>query len=197
MSVEYYATTPHRYYLEHEGVQGRSGRYPLGSGERPYQRLERAKRKGFFARRKEEKERKAILEKKKKEVEERRKAEEEKAKLLAEKERILRIGTASEIKKILPELTNKELSDAVDRIKWMDTLDNQIEKEKKKAGGTSTFDQFDNLMKRLDKINNWGSIGLNSYRNVQQLQSMLDSSMRRQEQKKKEAERKQKEQKAS
>lgn len=38
--------------IEHFGKKGKSGRYPWGSGERPYQRLE--KRRGLFRRKKKE-----------------------------------------------------------------------------------------------------------------------------------------------
>lgn len=40
MGGKYYSTIPHNYYLSHIGVLERSGRYPWGSGKRPYQRLE-------------------------------------------------------------------------------------------------------------------------------------------------------------
>lgn len=33
------------YYLAHAGVKERSGRYPFGSGDRPYQRLTKLQKK--------------------------------------------------------------------------------------------------------------------------------------------------------
>lgn len=176
MIVEYYATTPHAYYLTHSGVQGKSGRYKWGTGERPYQRLERAKRKGFFARRREEKERKVILERKKKELEEQKKEQEEKARLKADKDRVLREGTATEVQRYLPELSNAELEAACNRIKWMNTLNSYVEAEKKKAAGKSTFDQVDDIMTKLGKVNKWGETGIKTYENTKKIIDALSKS---------------------
>lgn len=192
MTVEYYATTPHYYYLEHAGVQGKSGRYKWGSGERPYQRLERAKRKGFFSRRKEEKARKIILEKKKKELEERRKEEEEKARLKADKERVMREGSATEIKRYLPELTNAELEAACNRIKWMNTLNDYVDKEAKKAAGKSTFDQVDSFMTKLGKVNKWGETSIATYKNAKQIVDMLSKASKKTEEQSKKDQKKEK-----
>lgn len=50
----YYGSSEEVSSIKHFGKKGKSGRYPWGSGERPYQRLE--KRRGLFRRRKKEKE---------------------------------------------------------------------------------------------------------------------------------------------
>lgn len=184
MIVNYCSTAPHRYYLMHYGVQGKSGRYDWGSGERPYQRLERAKRKGFFARRKEAKQQKILLEKKKQLLEEQRKKQEEAARLKADKERVLREGTATEIKKYLPELSNVELQAACERIKWMNTLNAYTEQEARKAAGKSTFDQIDDLMTKLGKVNKWGETTIKTYENTKKIMDALKASAEKAEKKK-------------
>lgn len=166
MTASYCSMVPHGYYLSHSGVQGKSGRYPLGSGDRPYQRLERARRPGFFARRKEAKRQKELLEKKKKLLEENRKKQEEAARLKADKERVLREGTATEVRQYLGELSNQELAQAVERIQWMKRLDTFTEAEAKKAAGKSTFEQVDQFMTNLGKVNKWGETAINSYKNA-------------------------------
>lgn len=177
MTASYCSIVPHGYYLSHEGKEGRSGRYPLGSGDRPYQRLERARRSpGYFARRKEAKHQKELLEKKKKLLEEQRKKQEETARLKADKDRVLREGSATEVRKYLGELSNQELAMAVDRIQWMKKLDAYTEAEAKKAAGKTTFEQIDQLMTNIGKINKWGETAINSYKNVKTIMDYIQRS---------------------
>lgn len=135
------------YYLSHGGPG--SGRYPWGSGDRPYQRLEgkRAKKaaipvkkatttggiSGYITARKLEKT-KAEHEKAKQEAARRRMEEERKLREFeADKERVLREGTATEVLKYQGKLTNKELSDAADRLRLENQLSGYSEKEVKTA----------------------------------------------------------------
>lgn len=113
------------YYLAHGGPG--SGRYPLGSGDRPYQKYEGSRGgssgiSGYIrsvkARKQEKRQRKLVQEAQKKEVEE----AERKRILEADKERVLRSGKASEVMQYRGRLTNKELQDAADRLR----LENQI-----------------------------------------------------------------------
>lgn len=176
MTASYCSVVPHGYYLSHAGVQGKSGRYPLGSGDRPYQRLERARRPGFFARRKEAKRQKELLEKKKKLLEETRKKQEEAARLKADKERVLREGSATEIKRYLGELSNQELQSAVERIQWMQKLDSYVEKDSKKAAGKTTFEQVDSFMEKLSKVNKWGETSIKTYENTKKIMDYLSKA---------------------
>lgn len=166
-----YYISPLNDYLMHYGIKERSGRYDWGSGERPYQRLE--KRKGFFARRKEEKQRKVILEQKKKELAEAQKAAEEKERLKAEKERVMREGTATEMKRYLPELSNQELQAACERIQWMKKLDSYVENEARAKAGKTTFEQVDSFMDKLAKVNKWGETSIKTYKNSKEILDML------------------------
>lgn len=176
--------------IMHEGVKGRSGRYRWGSGERPYQRLER--RRGFFARRKEKKAQKELLEKKKEEVkkqkelaEKRRIEQEQRAKLTAEKNELLKSGnpTALELKKYLPVMTDSELAAAVNRLNLLSNLERYASVEQKKSEGKGTFDKVDDFFNRMSKVNKWGETLINSYKNFDIARQYVDQYTNRQKQK--------------
>lgn len=103
------------YYLSHGGPG--SGRYPLGSGERPYQRSTGIS--GYFKKRKEEKNK--VLEIKK---------QQKREKFLEDKERVLKSGSASEVSKYKGELTRQELQDACKRLNLERQIDSIAATEK-------------------------------------------------------------------
>lgn len=148
-------------YLVHGGPG--SGRYPLGSGERPYQKFERSRKgrggiSGYIRRRNEKK---AEEEKQKRaaDIKQRQmQAEEAKRFHEADKERVLKSGTATEVMKYKGELTNKELKDAIDRIDYERKLSEMSEKELK-----TLMSQADKAMNNLKLINNWGRIGTETW----------------------------------
>lgn len=116
------------YYLAHGGPG--SGRYPLGSGDRPYQKFEGTGRKrggisGYIQSVRERKEAKNRIEN------EKRRASEEEARRRHEmdKERVLKRGSATEVLKYQGELTNKELNDVAERIRLENQLKTYSEKE--------------------------------------------------------------------
>lgn len=140
-----------QYYLIHGGPG--SGRYPLGSGDRPYQKFEGSRRKsggisGYIRSRKERKAEskhaKAMADAQKRAAEE----VERRRQLEVEKERVLRGGTASEVMRYRGQLTNKELSDVADRLR----LENQI-------GGYSQKEIKTGLdhLKKIQAFSNVGS----------------------------------------
>lgn len=139
-----------------------SGRYPWGSGARPYQRLEQPKRKSgvsdYFQQRKARKY-EAKQNKLREEAKARAEAEEErKRKLLADKERVLRSGSASEVLKYQGMLTNQELQNA-----W-----NRIDLERKLSSFSASeiqtnMQKIDKYMQNLKTINNWGSIATDTW----------------------------------
>lgn len=91
------------YYLSHGGPG--SGRYPWGSGDRPYQRLESSRRKTGIS--KYISERRAATELKK---------AQDKEKRSMDKDRVLREGSASDVAKYKGELTRQELQDVYNRL---------------------------------------------------------------------------------
>ena len=149
------------YYLSHGGPG--SGRYPWGSGDRPYQRLEGSRSKssgisGYIQSRKAKK----LEEQKKKQMEDaqKRAAEdaERKRQHEADKERVLRAGKASEVLKYQGELTNKELQDAFFRIDYERKLAAYSASEIK-----SGMKKIDEAMQNLKTVNNWASIGTDTW----------------------------------
>lgn len=121
------------FYISHGGPG--SGRYPLGSGERPYQKFEGKGRKssggirGYIRSRKEKK-----IEEQKEKI---RKLEEKRTEELGKnKERILRTGTPDEVASLRGMLTSKEMDDVYKRLDFERKLsslsNNQQESNMKK-----------------------------------------------------------------
>lgn len=149
------------YYLSHGGPG--SGRYPLGSGERPYQKFEGSRRKssGIVGYIQSRKEKKAEAQREKAAIEARKKAAEDAEKKRqheADKERVLRAGTASEVMRYQGELTNRELQDAFNRIDLERKLSSFSAQEIK-----SGMEKFDKVMQNLKTVNNWASIGTDTW----------------------------------
>lgn len=107
--------------LSHVGVLRRSGRYPWGSGKRPFQSgggPKNAKKKTTSG--KEDALQKA------RETRERNRAHE------AEKQRALKEGTAADVLKFKSELSTKEMQEALDRIRVTSQLNSYAESDMKK-----------------------------------------------------------------
>lgn len=86
-----------------------------------------------------------------------------------DKERVLREGTAKEVLKYANEISNKELNDALNRIKWTNEL-NSISKQEMEKG----WKAVDDVMKKVGMINNWTSTGINAYKNADQVKKIFD-----------------------
>lgn len=132
------------YYLSHGGPG--SGRYPLGSGDRPYQKFEGSRKRssGISGYIKSKKARKQKFE------EEKKKREEEKEQKIfeAEKDRILKKGTATEVLKYKDQLTIDELRKAENRLQ----LENKLQQYSTKEVQTAL-----NHLKKLQSYTNVGS----------------------------------------
>lgn len=148
------------YYLSHGGPG--SGRYPWGSGDRPYQRLEKAKRNhgiGEYVRSRRAKKAEEQMQKDMEEARKKAAEQEERQKILeADKERVLRAGTAREVLQYQGMLTNKELQDAYNRIDWEKKLASVAASEIQ-----TNMQKMDKAMSNLKTINNWGSTLTDSY----------------------------------
>lgn len=156
------------HYIIHAGVAhdknppGRgSGRYPFGySSEK-----ERKKKKKLAEKevaRKNEAARRA-QQKAKAASEERKRFEER-------KEKILKGTSATEVLKIQDELTPKELERALSRIKLTSQLQDYSDKEINR-----TLKKIDKRMNNLKMINNWASIGIDSWNNIANVYNATDS----------------------
>lgn len=150
------------YYLAHGGPG--SGRYPLGSGERPYQKFEGklgGRSLGIFgyirsrkAKKLEEKQQRERNEELRRRVEEMKKKQEHEL----DKARVLREGSATEVLRYQGELTNQELQQAFNRINLESQLRGISERETKTA-----MDKIDSVMKTVKTGTEWIKIGTDTY----------------------------------
>lgn len=149
------------YYISHHGIAGqkwgvRNGPpYPL-AGRGIGGKVKKKKKFGFSNFKK--------------------KTSDEKEKLdpVAEKERILREGTATEILEHLGELTNKELSDALNRVKWANELRN-ISKSELDKGWTNVND----VMKKVGNVKDWGRTGIELMKVINEAMAMANKDAKK------------------
>lgn len=159
--------------LYHYGIPRRSGRYPYGSGDRPYQSsggvsTRKVSRSGRLTIRQRIANRRAAAQKASKEKEMKRE-QEARAQHERNKERVLREGTALELKEYANELSNAELESAIKRLELNKKLNSYSKKEVQ-----TTFDKVDNFMSKAGKVNNWATTSINAYNNVQQFKKIYD-----------------------
>lgn len=138
------------YYLMHGGPG--SGRYPLGSGNRPYQKYETSKRKGSLLRTEKRVEKK-VQKQKDKELKER-----------ANKERILREGTAAEVMKYQGKITNQELQNAFTRL----NLESQIRNISRNES------LINRLMRNIKTDTEWVKTGIDAYNTIASIYNFIN-----------------------
>lgn len=152
------------YYLAHGGPG--SGRYPLGSGERPYQKFEGSRRKssggisGYIKSRKAKKAEEQAQKQREEELKKHLEEERRKRQHDADKARVLREGTATEVMKYQGELTNKELTEVADRLRLERQISGYGADETKKAlDKLKTLQAYTNVGSALakDGIEIWNS----------------------------------------
>lgn len=132
--------TPYQNYLAHYGIKRRSGRYPYGSGERPFQG-----EGGPYLRRTRKEDRKRIISEKREKI---RSGGEE-------RESVLREIKGQELKELQNELTNQELRTAIDRVKMNRELYN-ISKQEFDEGWNS----IKSVMKKVGDVKDWIKLGM-------------------------------------
>ena len=135
----------HPYELYHFGTPEHSGRRPWGSGKRPYQRLEKAKA--------------ALMSPKRKKEAAKRQAEEaERQRHIANKDNVIRSGSARDVLKYQGELTNNELQTAATRLR----LENEIKGYAKKEV-QSNMQKVDKALKNLQTVRDFAKVGTELY----------------------------------
>lgn len=155
--------SPYYNYLSHEGKKRRSGRYPWGSGTRPFQR-----EGGRKSRRQRKKEQAELI----RHPENIRKSFQSKE----QKDRVLKDSTATELLQYRNELTTQELDDALNRIKKIRELSNISKKEREVA-----WDAVDNAMNKVGKVKNWTRTSLETYGVVQEIMAAMSGDKARQD----------------
>lgn len=131
--------------LMHYGIERRSGRFPWGSGKRPFQSLEGDQKDNRRDRRVKE--------------------------LLEKKEEVLKTGTASQVAKYRGMLSNDELRKVSERLR----LESQIAKMAgEEELITSGFKKIDSIMKDVEEINKWGKVGVDTYNSLVSIYNMTE-----------------------
>lgn len=141
------------YELSHHGIGGqkwgvRNGPpYPLSKSV-----SQKVKKKRF-----------GFLSSKKKDGE---KKEEKEPDPASEKKRVLREGSATEVLQYVNELSNQEMIDAINRIKWTNELKRLSQQEIDKG-----WKNVDDVMKKVGNVKDWGRTGI-------ELMKVLDEAMK-------------------
>lgn len=141
--------------LSHIGVLRRSGRYPWGSGKRPFQSgggLRKTKKKQFAV------DKKAEALQKARETRERNRAHE------TEKQQALREGTAADVLKFKSELSTREMQEALDRIRVTSQLNSYAESDMKKF-----MNKVEDATKNVQTVTNVIKTGSELYNAVAKL----------------------------
>lgn len=151
-------------YLMHGGPG--SGRYPAGSGKRPWQHRGI---QGIISRRKEKKQQKQYEKnretlRKKREESERQKnfRERDKARAIAE-------GDATGILKYRTELSNQELRSALERVELNAKINNFAKSELNKS-----WQRMDAAVATVNRVNNYATAAINLGKNAKTIYDMLD-----------------------
>lgn len=100
-----------------------------------------------------------------------KKIAEEKANRETDKQKALHDGSAIEVSKYASELTNKELKDAIDRIKNLNTLDELVQKEADKGWRT-----VDSVMKKVGNVKDWSKTGVELWKTIDEAMKLIDNS---------------------
>lgn len=154
----YYVIAPTSKDIQHHGILGqrkgvRNGPpYPLNPGRHSASEEKAGWRKsldggGLFRKKK----------KKSKSVNEQPKKELTKEEYESQKQEVIKTGKASDVLKYKGDLTNDQMQYAVNRIR----LENQLEEYKSKET-SDAWTKINNAMNRVNTVNNWATIGLNS-----------------------------------
>lgn len=145
--------------LIHFGIPRRSGRYPWGSGARPFQ-----SGGGPISKRQSKKSEKTRAKQEAKMTPEEREAE---------KQRVLKTGSASEILRYKGELSNQEMQQAVTRLNLEAQLSNLSAKEIE-----SGMQKIDKVMKGVKTGTEWVKIGTDTYNTFAKLYNATEEGQK-------------------
>lgn len=155
-------------YLVHHGRLGQ--KWGVQNGP-PYPLTRNAVQKAYTGQKKKRGVLGYIQERKEKKAAE---EEKEKARHDADKERVLREGTASEVLKYANEISNQELSNALNRIKWTNQLIDLSREEM--SSGWKTIDQ---VMKKVGNVKDWAKVSLELYKTMDEAINILSKEQKK------------------
>lgn len=89
------------------------------------------------------------------------------------KEKIIKSGKTSDIKKIKTELSPKEIDEALKRINFEYRL-NSAQPSYIRRG----FDTIDDIMKDVGKVNEWVETGFRTYKNYDKIYNLLEKKLK-------------------
>lgn len=114
------------------------------------------------------------------EVAKRKAAEEAKAKHDADKARVLREGTASEVLQYANELTAQERNEALSRIQWQSNMTGYAQKDLDKS-----WNAINNTMKKVGNAKDWLKIGVEIYEQIDKAAKITSEAEKRSSEKSK------------
>lgn len=91
-----------------------------------------------------------------------------------EKEKLLREGTASEVYKYQSELTNQELNNALNRIRWRNNLAEFALEETEKG-----WKSVDQVMKKVGNVKDWTRTGIDFYKTFVEALELIDKEKKK------------------
>lgn len=159
-------------YLQHHGILGQRWgirRFqPYPKDHKGGKEVGEAKRglSGVIQRSKEKK----AVKKRNENLKKAREASVEKRRLEADKSRVLREGSATEVMKYKGKLTNQELQTAVTRLNLERTLSDLSARERQ-----SNMDRIDNAMKKVKKVTDWTKTGTDAYNTMVKIYNTTDA----------------------
>lgn len=92
----------------------------------------------------------------------------------AEKQRVLREGSATEVLQYAGEISNQELSNALNRIKWTNELSKYAQEEAEKG-----WRNANRVMKKVGDVKDWTKIGVDLWRNIDDAISLAEKAQKR------------------
>jgi hypothetical protein len=153
-------------YISHGGPG--SGRYPLGSGERPYQKYEGTGKKFSLAsvkdyiksklKKKSQTQTKSTINQ---QTNQAQNTQQSNQLTDEQKRKIIREGTADDVLKIKTQLTNNELQEAQIRLNLEKQLSQLSKEDREKA-----FKTVDDVVNKMSTVVGWANKGLQMYNTI-------------------------------
>ena len=166
--------------LYHHGILGQhwghqnGPPYPLGEGDHSASEKRNAKRgvktlSSYLKDKKKRKKQAKALEKARQKRKENLKAAEENKKLAADKEKILKSGSATDLMKYKGQLSAEEIRSAIERLDQERKLSQYSESEKVTAA-----DKVDKIMEKVGKATDWAEKGIKFYNVVSKITNSVN-----------------------